>query len=84
MLIARMLHPIPLQRAEVVRVTQLGAQVFEDPPVSIAALQTELACKMRAEIVLHAIVVEQRVVAVEQEYDVIGHFHAAASVAAGP
>ena len=45
------------------------------PPVSIAVPGAELAFEMRPAIVLHAIVVEQRVVHVEQEYHVVCDRH---------
>jgi hypothetical protein len=63
-----------LQCAQVVRVTEIRAQRLQDCPVSIPVLRAELAFEMSSEIDLHAIVVEQRVVAVEQEHDVIWYF----------
>src|SRR2546425_901336 len=36
-----MLDPIPLQRAQVVRVAQLGPQFFEDDPVPLLPLASE-------------------------------------------
>ena len=41
-------EPVALQRAEVVRVAQLGAQRFEDRPVAIPARGAELALEMVA------------------------------------
>src|SRR5512140_783157 len=76
--IVRVIETVALQGAEVIRVTQLGSQLLEDLPIAIPALGPELAREVRAQIVLHPIVVEQRVVAVEQEDDFCG-IHAAAS-----
>lgn len=51
-----------------------SAQRLQDCPVSIPVPGAELALEMSSEIDFHAIVVEQRVVAIEQEDDVIWHF----------
>jgi len=73
--IVHVAEAVALQRAQIVRVAQLGAQRFEDCPVAIAARDAELALEMTPEIVLHAVVVEQRVVTIEQKHDVIPRFH---------
>src|SRR5689334_13232002 len=69
--VAHISEAVALQRAQVVRVAQLGAQLLEDRPVPVPAFDTELAREMIPEIVLHKVIVEQRIVAVEEEYDII-------------
>ncbi len=56
---------IALQRAEIVCVAKLIAQLLEDCPVLVPAGGAELALQVVSEVVLHAVVVEQRVVDVE-------------------
>ena len=67
------LHPVALQRAEIVRVAEFAAQCLEDLPIAIACGNAVLDADMHIEIGLHAIVVEQRVVDVEQEHEVVHH-----------
>src|SRR5207247_9244785 len=64
-----MFHSIPLQRAQVVRVAQLGPQLFEDGPVPLLPLAADLALEVSLEIGGDVIVVDERVVHVDQEYD---------------
>lgn len=72
---------IRLQRSQVVRIAELGAPLLEDGPVPVAAIASEVALKMLAKIELHAIVVEQRVVAIQKKDDVVlGHSLVPASV----
>ena len=63
--IVHVAQPIALQRTEIIRVAELGAERLEDRPVAVAAAGAELAREMIAQIALHAIVVEQRVVAID-------------------
>src|SRR5881275_1365795 len=65
--IVEVLEAIALQRAQVVGVSELRAQLLENRPVAVAAGAAELALQMSAEIGLHGVVVEQRIVHVEQE-----------------
>src|SRR5438876_5971567 len=64
-----MFHSIPLQRAQVVRVAQLGPQLFEDGPVPLLPLAADLALEVSLEIGGDVIVVDERVVHIDQEYD---------------
>ena len=68
--VARAGVAIALQRAEVVGVAELGAQLLEELPVVGAAVLADLGVEMRAQIGGDAVVVEQRVVDVEEEDDV--------------
>ena len=55
--------------------TLILAQSFEDFEVSIPVLYAKLTLEMHAKIDNHAIVIEERVVAVEQKYNVFWCFH---------
>ena len=65
--IVGMLQPVPLERAEVVGVAELRPQVLEDRPVTITIRLTEFPLQVAGQILRHPIVVQQRVVDVEQE-----------------
>ena len=62
-----MLHAVSLQRTEIVGVTELGSERFEDRPVTLLTLDADLLGQVGLEIRGNAIVVEQRVVDVNQE-----------------
>jgi len=66
---------VTLQCAEVVGITELGAQLFEYFPVAIFVVRTEFAYQVIFQVLSHAVVVQQRVVYVEQEYDFFGPAH---------
>ena len=61
------LQAIALQRAEVVRITELGAELLEDLPVTVPARKAHLALEVRAQITLHGIVIEKGIVDVEEK-----------------
>src|SRR6266566_3861424 len=63
------LGPVALQRAEIIPIAELDEQRFEDRPVPITRRGAELTLEMALEVVLNAIVVQQRVVHVDQEDD---------------
>src|SRR5256714_1278112 len=67
--IVEVLQAIALQSAQIVRVPELRAQLLEDRPVTVASGATEFALQMAAEVGLHGVVVEERIVHVEQEHD---------------
>ena len=67
MLVVRMVQAITLQRAEIIRVAQLGAQRFENLPVNLSALLANFRSQMGAQIGDHLVVVQQGVVHVEQK-----------------
>src|SRR5262249_42886475 len=69
----RSLDAVPLQRAQVVGVSELGPQLLEELPVPPRALFAEVVDEMFLQIRRDRIVVEQRVVDVEQEDGVIRH-----------
>src|SRR5664279_6629989 len=74
--VAHVFQPVTLQRPQVVCVAKLAAQLFENRPVPVPARGPELTREVIAEVLFHAVVIEQRVVTVEQEDDVVrrGHF----------
>ena len=65
--ILRVLDPEALESAEVIAVTQLCEQLFEDRPVSVARSGAELTFKVSLQVILDMVVVEQRVVDVDQK-----------------
>src|SRR5262249_43329772 len=58
------------QRAEVIGIAELAPQLLKDFPVPVARHRAVGLLEMLAQMSLHAIVVDQRVVDVEQENDV--------------
>src|SRR6476620_3323866 len=66
---ARMFDPIPLQSAEVVRVAQFGPQLLENPPIFLRSVGADFADEVALQICCHSVVIQQRVVYVEQEDD---------------
>src|SRR5271166_1068821 len=67
----RDLAAVALERAEIVGVAQGGEPLLEDRPIPVARRCAVSLGQMRLEVVLDAIVVDQRVVHVEQEDDVV-------------
>jgi hypothetical protein len=63
--LARVGEAEALERAEVVGVPELRAQLLEELPVALLALLAEGLGEMRAEVAGNSVVVEQRVVDVE-------------------
>src|SRR5262245_29657366 len=61
--------PIPLQSTEIVGVAQLGPQLLENLPIFLRSLQADLTCEMALQICCDSVVIQQRVVYVEQEHD---------------
>src|SRR5262245_29575987 len=73
--ILRMLDPVALQGAEIVPIAQLGEQLLEDRPVTLAAGNSEFAIEVAFDVVLDAVVVEQRIVHVDQKNDWVRQRH---------
>ena len=67
MYVLGVLDPIALQGAEIVAVAQIGEELLEDRPVAVAASRPELAFEMAPEIGLDAVVVQERVVDIDEE-----------------
>jgi hypothetical protein len=61
---------VALERAEIVGVAELGAELFEDFPVALLTLRADLLFQMVLEVVRNAVIVEQGVVDVEEEDEV--------------
>ena len=70
-----MLHPIALQRAQVVCVAELGPKLFEDGPIPRLPLVADLALEVALEIGGDVIVVDQRVVHVDEKDDRMANGH---------
>src|ERR1700742_1209334 len=69
------LDPIALEGAEVVPVTQFSEQILENFPVSVPAGGAELALQMDPDVPLDVVIVEERVVDVDQEDDPVLRVH---------
>ena len=71
----QVLRPVALERTQVVGVSELASEVFKNLPVPIAGGGPVCLLEVFAQMGLHAIVVDQRVVDVEQENNVaLAHF----------
>src|SRR5207245_9229330 len=69
--VARPFDAISLQRAEVVGVAEPAAKLFEQIPVAPLAVLAKGVALMAAQILGDRVVVEERVVDVEQEHEVV-------------
>ena len=66
--IAQVLEPVALQRAQVVGVAELGPELFEDRPVALRRGRAGQLVEVVVELRLDDVVVEERVVDVEQHH----------------
>src|SRR6516162_10675067 len=66
---AWMFVAISLQITEIIRVAQFRPQLLENVPIFLRSLRTDLRGKVALQICCHSVVVQQRVVYVEQEDD---------------
>src|SRR5690606_4576233 len=64
--IARPLDAVALQGAEIIGVAALGAQLLEDLPIAPLSLPADLGDEVRAKVGGDRVVVEERVVNVDQ------------------
>ena len=69
--IVQIVEPVTFERAEIVGIAEFRPQRLEDRPVAVAGVRAEGRCEMRAEVVLDPVIVQQRVVDVEQEDNVV-------------
>ena len=67
--VLRVFDSIALQCAEIIAVAELGEQLFENRPVTVAACSAELAFQVPPQIGLDAVVVEQCVIHIDEEDD---------------
>ena len=81
---ARMFSPIPLQSAEVIRIAQFGPQLLENPPIFLRSLRADFAGEVALQICCHSVVIQQRVVYVEQEDDASRRIIAFVHFSVGP
>src|SRR5262249_6952282 len=71
----QVLNPIALERPKIVGVSELAPQIFKNLPIAVARGAPVCLLEMFAQMPLHAIIVEERVVDVEQEDDVGSFAH---------
>ena len=64
-----MLDAKALQRSQIVAIAEFPKKVLQDSPIAIAGVTSVGAFEMVFQILLYAVVVEQRVVDVDQEDD---------------
>src|SRR4030095_13082307 len=83
-----MFGPISLQSAKVIRIAQFGPQLLENSPIFLRSFRAELAGEVALQICCHSLVIQQRVVYVEQEDDasrrIIDFVHLPVAPSAGP
>ena len=65
----RILDSVALEGAELVGVPELNAELLEDRPVTFLCSGANLARQMAPQVIGHTVIVEQRVVDVEQKHD---------------
>ena len=70
-----MLDAKALQGSEIVAVAEFREQILQDSPIAIAGVASVGAFEMILQILLYAVVVEQRIVDVDQEDDRIKPCH---------
>ena len=69
--VLRVFDTVPLQRAEIVSIPQFLEQLLENCPVPITRGGTLLALKIGLDVGLDAVVVEKRIVDIDQEDDLV-------------
>ena len=62
-----MFDPVALQGPEIIAVTQIREELFENRPVPIAAGRPELPFQVALEVILDTVVVDECVVDVDQK-----------------
>src|ERR1700756_369313 len=73
MRVARILAAIALKGAEVIRISQLSAQFFKKSPIALLPLMSYLLVEVALKVGRDAIVIEQRIVYIEQENHTVAH-----------
>src|SRR5215831_12823238 len=81
--IARVLRPVALESSDIVAIAQLREQILKDPPITLAGGDAKGALEMVLEVLLYRVVVEQRVVDIDEEDERIGGPHVALPSEAG-
>ena len=69
MRISRINSSIALQRSEIIGIAEFSPQFLEDGPIALLPFMSNLTFQLAFQISRHAIVIEQRVVHVEQKHD---------------
>ena len=71
----RILDAVALEGSDIVAITQLREEVLQDCPIALAAGDTKETLKMVLKVLLNPVVVEQRVVHVDEEDDWMSWHH---------
>src|SRR5690242_5821662 len=61
-----------LQCAQIIAVAQIGEELFENRPVSVSRSCPEFTLEMALEVILDAVVVQQRIVDIDEKNDWVG------------
>src|ERR1700757_412189 len=77
-----MLHAITLEGADIVAKSQLGKKTLENIPIALARLDAEPLVEMVSQILLDPIVVQQRVVDIDEENNRRKQCHSTVPIAA--
>ena len=67
----QLLSAVALEGADIIGVAELGPQLVEDRPIAVARGASVALLEMLAQILLDAVVVDQRVVDIEEEDQII-------------
>src|SRR5437667_2111091 len=73
MRVARILTAVALQGAQIIRIPKFGAELFKKCPIALLPLMSDFFFEMTLEVSRDSIVVEQRIVYVEQENQTVAH-----------
>src|SRR5262249_937747 len=75
--VPRMLCSITLEGADVIAIAQLSEEILQDPPVALACGAAESPLEMLLQILLDGVIVEQRIVDVDEEDQWLRRHHSA-------
>src|SRR5215475_9893311 len=71
-----MFHAIALEGPEIVAIPELHEQVLQDSPITLAGGEAKGTLKMILQVLLNLIVIEQRIIRVDEDDDWMRLFHA--------
>ena len=71
-----MLDTIALQGPEIIAVAEIGEQLFENRPITVAACRPKLALEMAPQIGLDAVIVDLGVVDIDEKHGLVRGDHA--------
>src|SRR6266851_883248 len=75
--LARVFDAIALEGSDIVAIAELHEQILQNPPIALAGGEAKGALEMVLQVLLDPVIMEQRVVYVDEEDDRMTRFHAA-------